>query len=262
MAQARRVIVTRPQDEAMAWVQGLRAEGVVADALPLLAISPLPDLAPARQQWQACAEGEALQALMFVSANAVRHFPFHAAALAQAGLRAWGTGPGTSAALRAAGWPEARIDQPAPDSPQWDSEALWQQVATVASARAGQGVLIVRGTDERGQLAGRDWLAEQVLAAGLPLWQMAVYQRGPAPLDEAARALAEAALAAGDAWLFSSSEAARHLHAAWPGLDLGRSLALATHPRIAQRLRALGWPRVHEVPATLQAQAQSLKLLA
>jgi len=36
---------------------------------------------------------------------------------------------------------------------------------------------------------------------------------------------------------------------------------LATHPRIAQRLSAMGWGRVDTVPAGLEAQAESIKSL-
>jgi uroporphyrinogen-III synthase len=66
----------------------------------------------------------------------------------------------------------------------------------------------------------------------------------------------------GSCWLFSSSEAAQHLVQACPGLPVGQARALATHPRIAQRLQAAGWGRVDLVPAALKAQAESIKSLA
>ena len=65
----------------------------------------------------------------------------------------------------------------------------------------------------------------------------------------------------GSWWLFSSSEAAQHLLQACPDLPLGRARALATHPRIAERLKKSGWGRVDEVPAGLPAQALSIKSL-
>jgi uroporphyrinogen-III synthase len=66
----------------------------------------------------------------------------------------------------------------------------------------------------------------------------------------------------GSRWLFSSSEAAQHLLQACPDLDLDRAKALATHPRIALRLKQSGWSCVDLVPAGLKAQAQSIKSLA
>jgi uroporphyrinogen-III synthase len=66
----------------------------------------------------------------------------------------------------------------------------------------------------------------------------------------------------GSAWLFSSSEAAQHLMLACPDLPLAQARALATHPRIAQRLLQSGWGRVDLVPAGVDAQAQSIKSLS
>jgi uroporphyrinogen-III synthase len=45
-------------------------------------------------------------------------------------------------------------------------------------------------------------------------------------------------------------------------LALGRARALATHPRIAQRLQQAGWGRVELVPAGVVAQALSIKSLS
>jgi uroporphyrinogen-III synthase len=62
--------------------------------------------------------------------------------------------------------------------------------------------------------------------------------------------------------LFSSSEAASYLQQSCPEFNLGQARALATHPRIAQKLLAAGWGRVETVPAGLKAQAESIKSLA
>jgi uroporphyrinogen-III synthase len=63
-------------------------------------------------------------------------------------------------------------------------------------------------------------------------------------------------------WLFSSSEAAAHLQQACPELNCSGARALATHPRIAERLRLAGWGRVELVPASLKMQADSIKSLS
>jgi uroporphyrinogen-III synthase len=202
---------------------------------------------------------------MFVSANAVRFFmAARPAGLPMPSCRAWSTGPGTRAALLAAGWPEGLIDSPGEDAPQFDSEALWalvaQQVqAAVASCPSKPSVLIVRGADAQGQLAGRDWLALQLESSGLEVLQAVAYVRQAPVLTPEQRSLALQAAGDGSAWLFSSSEAAQHLLQACPDLVVSQARALATHPRIAQRLQQLGWGRVDLVPAGVDAQAQSIK---
>ncbi len=255
---APRVLVTRPAAEATRWTEALRAHGIAAESLPLIEIVPLPDPAPLRAVWQGV-PGHA--ALMFVSANAVQHFM----AMRPAGMplqaQAWGTGPGTQAALLAAGWPAALVRCPAADADKFDSEALWALVQADVLAWPGRSLLIVRGTDAEGQLAGRDWLAQQLEAAGVQVQQCAAYARRQPVLDEAMRQRARQALHDGSWWLFSSSEAAAHLAQLLPGAIGPQARALATHPRIAERLRAQGWGQVEQVPATLAGQVASIECL-
>jgi len=257
-----RVIVTRPGLEAQVWADALRAQGVRCETLPLIEIAALPESGALAITWQALPEH---LAVMFVSANAVRFFmAARPAGLPMPSCRAWSTGPGTRAALLAAGWPEGLIDSPGEDAPQFDSEALWalvaQQVqAAVASCPSKPSVLIVRGADAQGQLAGRDWLALQLESSGLEVLQAVAYVRQAPVLTPEQRSLALQAAGDGSAWLFSSSEAAQHLLQACPDLVVSRARALATHPRIAQRLQQLGWGRVDLVPAGVDAQAQSIK---
>jgi uroporphyrinogen-III synthase len=234
--------------------------------LPLIEIAALPEPLALAQAWQAVPEH---LAVMFVSANAVRFFmAARPANLQMPNCRGWSTGPGTRAALLAAGWPEGLIDSPGEDAPQFDSEALWALVAqrvqaavTCALAKSRPSVLIVRGADARGHLAGRDWLALQLEGAGLQVVQAVAYVRQAPVLTPAQQSLARQAVGNGSAWLFSSSEAAQHLLQACPGLPLAQAWALATHPRIAQRLQQLGWGRVSLVPTGIDAQAQSIKSL-
>ncbi|CAD5372358.1 Uroporphyrinogen-III synthase [Rubrivivax sp. A210] len=250
-----RLIVTRPAEQAARWVLELRSLGVDAQPLPLLAIAPLADASPLRQGWQDLA-GCALA--MFVSANAVQHFcAARPDGLAwPAGTLAGSTGPGTSAALRAAGVPEANLVEPAADAPAFDSEALWARLA--ARDWAGRRVLIVRGED------GRDWLAETLRVRGAEPRFLAAYRRlAPVP-DAAGAALLQAALAAprDHAWLLSSSEAVQHLLQLAPGADWSASLALATHPRIAATARGAGFGRVGDVAPTPADVARALVGLA
>ncbi len=230
------LIVTRPAAQAADWVQALQALGQDAVALPLLDIAPVADAAPLHAAWRAL-PGTALA--MFVSANAVAHFFARApAGLAwPAGLRAGCTGPGTAAALRAAGVPPAAIVEPPPGA-NFDSESLWALLAH--EDWAGRRALVVRGEE------GRDWLADTLRARGATVDFVAAYRRcAPVP-DAAAQALLARALAAPAAhlWLFSSSEAAAHLRTLAPGADWSRSGALASHPRIVQTARDLGFGQV------------------
>ncbi|WP_198969747.1 uroporphyrinogen-III synthase [Xylophilus sp. ASV27] len=241
-----RVIVTRPAREAADWVQALRAEGFDAHALPLIRIAPPPRPEALQRAWQALAR---YQALMFVSINAAE--AFFAARPAGAAwprdTRAWAPGPGTAAALRRCGLAAGQIDAPAHDAAQFDSEALWQQVR--GSAGPGLRLLLVRGTDAGAQASplpergsGREWLAQQVAQAGGSVDHVVSYERAMPTADGFDAALARAA--AGDAWLFSSSEAIAHLRALLPQADWSRARAVATHPRIAEAAARAGFAPV------------------
>lgn len=257
---APRVLVTRPAQEAGRWTEELRRRGIAAESLPLIDIAPLPDPAPLQAAWR---EAHRHFALMFVSANAVQHFMAARPAGLPLPAQAWGTGPGTQAALLAAGWPAGQIRCPAAGTGKFDSEALWElvqgQVHEHLARHArdsrpgahGPSVLIVRGADAQGQLAGRDWLAAQLLAAGLQVAQCVAYARRVPVLGPAARARALEALSDGSWWLFSSAEAAQNLALLLPGAIGLSSRALATHPRIAERLRQQGWGRVEQVSPLL-----------
>lgn len=252
-----RVLVTRPEPEADRWAADLAARGIDAVALPLIAIGPAPDAAALQQAHDALPRQDAA---MFVSTNAVRHFfAARSASPWPAGPRAWAPGGATAAELRRAGVPPERIVTPAAGAAQWDSEHLWPQVAPHVGP--GFRLLVVRGADRRGRPAGRDWLSDQVHAAGGTVDWVSAYTRRPPAWNEAQRTLATAARGPDDAWLFSSSEALRHLaellpHAAW-----GRATALATHPRIAETAAAAGFGRVVTSGPGLEAVVASIESL-
>ena len=247
------VVVTRPVQEAQRWAAQLRERGFDPVVLPLIAIGPAPD---AQALAMAAAHADDCAAVMFVSAHAVAGF--FGAAPAFACARAWAPGPATRQALLEAGVPPERIDAPAEDAAQFDSESLWQQVA--GQLRAGDRLLVVRGADAGGSSAGREWLAQQAAAAGAEVAYVAAYRRGlPAWSDAQAR---QAARAAGDGswWLFSSSEGARNLATLLPRQDWSRARAVATHPRIVQSVRALGFadvvasrPAIEDVVASIES---------
>lgn len=278
----KRALVTRPAGEAQRWVSALRHQGWQAQALPLIEIAPAADLEPLRQ---ARARLGDYDALMFVSAPAVEQFfanlteprrdaadavddadAADAAAAPRPGRwpRCWAPGPATARALLAAGVPPESIDQPDAAAAQFDSESLWQRVASqVGPAHR---LLVVRGQSEAVAASpagnGRDWLASQCRGQGGRVdWCVAYRRRAPA-WSAAQRELARSASQDGTVWLLSSSEALDHLSALLPGIDWSRARALATHPRIAQSAARLGFGLVRTSRPALDDMLLHLESMA
>lgn len=283
---ARRVIVTRPAHDAGDWVWQLQQSGFAAEALPLIDIAAASCAADVQAVAKAWKTIDHYAGCMFVSGNAVRFFFEQKETLPQylqgrpatnivaiqqleslpSTLRFMAPGPGTAAALRAAGVPAAQIDAPPPDADQFDSEALWK----VVGQRDWQGrrVLVVRGVTGQAQEAqgaskageisttaekravapGRDWITRQWQAAGGAVDFVVVYERRAPVWTPAQVSRARVASVDGSVWLFSSSEAVHHLThlPGLEGVDWRRALAVATHPRITATVRAAGWGVVAE----------------
>jgi uncharacterized protein YegP (UPF0339 family) len=152
-----------------------------------------------------------------------------------------------------AGLAAARIDAPPDDSGQFDSEALWQVVAT--QLQMGQRVLIVRGDDEgaghgaangdsgdagsAGAGRGRDWLATTLAAAGIRVEFVVAYQRQAPDWLAPQQALGAAAAQDGAVWLFSSSQAVANLRQLLPAQRWQQARAVAT-PFMARLRQAVG----------------------
>jgi uroporphyrinogen-III synthase len=247
-----RVLVTRPQPQADDWVRQLRQMGVDAQALPLLDIAAPADPQAVRD---ALAQLATQDLVMFVSPSAVERFLAQRAPGQRwpAGVLAGSTGEGTRRALLAAGVPSADIVSPPSAEGRFDSEALWQQLQLRRDWR-GATALIVRGD------GGRDWLADALRGRGARVQFVEAYRRAAPQPDAAGLALLGEALREPERtlWLFSSSEAVGHLPAL--AADVGAALptraersvwaashALATHPRIADAARALGFAAVDVV---------------
>lgn len=242
-----RVIVTRPAAQAAEWVARLQAQGVDAVALPLMAIEPAADAGPVDAAW-AQLSGQRL--VIFVSPNAAERFFAQRPSQAAWPTATWAgsPGPGTTHTLVGLGVPEARIIEPAPDAAQFDSESLWARLRD--HDWQGAAVLIVRGEG-----GGRDWLAATLREHGAKVAHLAAYRRAPPALSAADHATLAAAQGepAAHLWFFSSSEAIDNLAHAAPGAQWSRARALATHPRIAERARGLGFASVVEARPALDA---------
>ena len=253
-----RILVTRPAAQATLWVQALAQHGITAQALPLMAIAAAPDTAAVAAAWHQLPR---YRVVMFVSANAVVQFfaqrPAHMAW--PAAVQAASPGPGTTRALKEAGVLTAQIVEPAPDSAQFDSEALWQTLRQQDWHHTS--VLVVRGD------GGRDWLANTWRAHGAQVDFVAAYSRVPPPWDASAQTLLVKALEepASHLWFFSSSESIDHLmaHLARRSLTLPlHTRALATHPRIAQRAQTAGFTTVWQSLPTLSAVVACIQSIA
>ncbi len=232
----RTLIVTRPAHEAAAWVQAVQAAGWPAEALALIEItSALDPLA----RHQARLQAAGCDALMFVSAQAVRHFcspdgpPITA--------RCWAPGPGTAAALQAAGIAPEQIDQPPANSAQFDSEALWAVVQP--QLHPGHRLWVVRGQSADGRL-GRDWLEQQCRAHGGQVHSCVAYSRRAPQWDAGTAERVREWVRNGAVWLFSSSEAIQHLQQLLPDGPWAQSVALVSHPRIAASAKRLGFGEI------------------
>ncbi len=285
-----RVVVTRPAGDAQAWVDALETAGHPTLALPLIEVAPATHAQPVLEAWT---QWPNFQAVMFVSAQAVRYFFDSQPAAMRAnaphvgdalqvspsatwttGPRCWATGPGTHKALLQAGVPDACIDSPAADAAQFDSEALWHRVS--AQVQAGKPVLIVRGNDVHADPAlttpvssnvaqvgtGRDWLAQQLQAAGASAQFVVAYERRAPAWSAEQKAQAVQAATDGSVWCFSSSQAIQHLAQTLPTQSWTQARCMATHPRIAQTAQALGFGEVHLSKPSLPALLVSLESLA
>ncbi len=253
--------MTRPTVEGEAWVTALREAGIPVWALPLIEIHALSAPVPLSLPGSPPA---AFSALMFVSRAAVRCFlavvpgpgPLRQA-VQQGDCRLWVTGPGSAGELLGQGVAPERLDMPANEGDEFDSEALWKVVAHQVGA--GFRLLIVRGRNVPNGQRGRSWLAEQVRSAGGEVAELLVYERARPVWSSMQMEQARRACADGSIWLFSSSQAIENLVRLLPGQAWGQARALTTHPRIAATARQAGFCVVAQSRPSLEAVIASIK---
>jgi uroporphyrinogen-III synthase len=249
-----RVVVTRPLPQCNQWVTQLVAAGIPASALPLLRIGPCPQPELVQKVVQDLLDAsQPLEAVMVVSgaaftelARALSPDTFRLLlARTSDDLRFWATGPGTAEVLKAAGVVARNIDLPGltthdqkANSGVFDSKHLWQQVAH--QVQRGSPVLFVKGADSSGAASGNPWLVDQVTKAGGDATVVIAYQRLPPAWSEGQKGIADTAAHDGSVWLFSSTEGMDNL----PDQNWQDAIALATHPRIAEKAQSMGFSKV------------------
>ncbi len=265
-----RVIVTRPLQQATAWAEQLRArlpKTVDVIALPLIDIAAPSQVEPVALAWQQLA---GYRLVVFVSPSAAQWFfklrPNDLSPTWPSGTQAAAPGPGTGDALVALGVPAAQLLAPAADAAQFDSETLWARLGGLDQDWQGARVLMVCGGDDE-QARGRPWLTQQLQARGAQVHTIVTYQRRAPQFNAAELAEVEQALreAARHVWLFSSSEAIAHLidlqrAQGWPAPS-PTSIAIATHPRIAETAQAAGFGQVERTRPALEDVVASLHRL-
>jgi uroporphyrinogen-III synthase len=234
------VIVTRPAAAGERLWRRLQASGYRAAWWPAFEIGPAPDPAAVRAR---LARLDEYDLAVFVSPNAVR-------AVSSVLDRGWPLGTMVGAVGSATGDDDA------------GSEAFWS--AWAASGRKARRVLILRAED------GREWLGERFTQGGSTVDQLAVYSRRTCPpVSEAIRELL-GCMASGviPVTVFSSSEAVAALDEQLRAIDGGSAflrggIALATHPRIVEGLRAAGYSRISATAAAdddVVAKLESLRI--
>lgn len=219
------VVVTRPARQAGAFAQKLAALGATPIVWPAIVILPPDDPAPLARAHAAL---DRYDLAFFISANAAE---YGAPPVGRwpAGLPAYAPGPGTAEALAAVGIPGARIPTTTFDS---DGLLALPELADVRGRRA----IIFRGS------GGREQLAETLARRGATVESVDCYRRA-APAGDAAGLVEVLREGRAHALTLTSSEGADNLMRA--AGEEGRALlaripAFVPHPRIADRVRALG----------------------
>ncbi|HTT10512.1 MAG TPA: uroporphyrinogen-III synthase [Burkholderiaceae bacterium] len=249
----RPIIVTRAGEPGRALARALEMAGEESLWVPAFEIGPAPD---ARLLAEVLARLAGYKLAVFVSPAAVEAL---APRLAQPWPRATAigvVGAGTRRAVLAGIRGAANVKLFAPEAAGSDgegsgSEQLWQALQPAIDRF--DRVLILRAEH------GREWLADQMRAAGATVDAVAVYTRRTVPIAAAAAATVRGWQATGRTVVLvvASSEAVDAVvgrldalaGAAWTRT----ALALASHERIAQRLRAAGFARVEVAPLEVEA---------
>jgi uroporphyrinogen-III synthase len=235
------VIVTRPAAPGRRLAAAVRARGIEVAWWPAFEIAPPADEARVRE---ALRRLDAYDLALFVSPNAV-----HATAERLVGewpaatvIGAVGAATRDAALAELRGAAAAEVVSP-DDGDESGSEAFWR--AWQASGRRAGRVLLLRAA------TGRDWIVDRLRGADAEVDALAVYDRRQHRLaeDELARLRGWMARGSVPITIVSSAEAVGAVLEQVQAIDgaagwLRNGRAIATHPRVAERLRAAGFREV------------------
>jgi uroporphyrinogen-III synthase len=232
------VIVTRPAAPGQRLAAALRHRGCDVAWWPAFDILPPADESAVRRALGGLADYDLA---LFVSPNAVHATAERLTVEWPAGTVIGAVGASTRDAALATLRGAAAATLVAPDDgDESGSEGFWR--AWQASGRRARRVLLLRAA------TGRDWIVDQLRAADAEVDALAVYDRRPHRLEEGERARLRTWIQRGaaPAVIVSSAEAVgaileqvRGVEGAAQWLQAGH--AIATHPRVAQRLQAAGF---------------------
>jgi uroporphyrinogen-III synthase len=249
-------LVTRPGGAGQRLSSALRDSRQRALWWPAFDLLPPAELEPLRGLLEKLCE---FDLVVFVSAAAVRGLvALNLCENWPAATRIGAVGASTLQLARSLlpGAEFARSIGPAADAPQGGSEALWE--ALQREGELPRQALIVRAE------TGREWLGDRLRHVGCRVEYASVYRRVMRVPNREQHAALAASLGVGDrlATIFTSSEAVAALDGQFADApdtkaSLRQGLALCSHPRIAQVLRAAGYDNVREcepsAPAVLDA---------
>ncbi|MCB6182774.1 uroporphyrinogen-III C-methyltransferase [Leeia sp. TBRC 13508] len=224
----KRILITRPVDQATESMNLVRELGGEPILLPLLEISPVKDKG---EILKAGLQLASAYAVIFVSPNAVQFAldslpkgkDWPAATLAIA------VGKSTAERLIEAGIPNVYYPLSSSDT---EGVLAMPELQTIDK----QFIYIFRGQD------GRPDLGDQLTARGARIQYVCCYLRTP-PTDLTHRLSVQLSSKSPDAIVITSSEAGRHLFAAVGenyAKQLQSILICTTHPRIAQTIKPFG----------------------
>ncbi|MGB2817697.1 MAG: uroporphyrinogen-III synthase [Burkholderiaceae bacterium] len=235
------VIVTRPAAPGQRLTAALRNRGCDVAWWPAFDILPPADDTAVRGALARLADYDLA---LFVSPNAVHATTERLSGAWPAGTVIGAVGASTrdSALAELPGAAMATVVAP-DDRDESGSEGFWR--AWRATGRRARRVLLLRAA------TGRDWIVDQLRAEGAEVDALAVYDRCPhrLPAGELARlrtwmqrGVAPAVIVTSAEAVGASLEQVRGIEGAAEWLQAGR--AIATHPRVAQRLQAAGFQNV------------------
>jgi len=252
------IIVTRAGETGQSLASALADEGEECLWLPAFVFGPAPD---EPRVTKVLGQLDRYNLAVFVSPAAVKATASRLGKPWPRGTAIAVVGAGTRRAIRAhiPSASDAALFAPEvgdAESEQGGSEVLWRALQPAIDRMPR--VLILRAEQ------GREWLAEQMTAAGAKVDALAVYTRRRAPMSPAAQTDIRRWRAAGRTavLVIASSEAVdavvEQLDALAGAAWTRSALALASHERIAQRLCAAGFTNVKLVAPEVEAIRKAL----